>query len=266
MNEDIEVGLGWEIKDQPWARTTMIARVALGCRWPYSPSALRGAVIHAIADAHPERGESAVHSDWNGRREGDGDTLNRLPPVLYRVRGRDAALFLWGPRTGERLAELGRVASLVDPENRVIPLNLCVDHEEARVSREARHYYLYETVTPWWPPARAWARRPRGPGSDVFLSLWASESITGWLHGFFRAMGIPEQDPVSHTRIGVDVLHMKEAHAAWHRDDRDIHINQSAYHLRFVSNVMIPSGIGIGKHGAEGYGEVTMLHDYLVPK
>lgn len=98
------------------------------------------------------------------------------------------------------------------------------------------------------------------------MNRWASESVTGWLHGFFRAMGIPEQDPISHTRIGVDVLNLRPAKAAWHRDDRNIHIDQSAYHLRFVSNVMIPGGIGIGKHCAEGYGEVKMLHDYLVPK
>ena len=249
------VALGWPVPDRPWMRSTVTARVDLGVRWRFSPSALRGATLEQIARV--SGGNERMHSDWNGRLGGEeGETISRIPPILYRVRGDAAHLYLWGPRTAERLAELGAVDCVINPEGRVCPVELTMDTRTEEVGITPRAWHLYETTTPWWPPARPWGRRPQRTDPDAVWAAWCADALSIGILGFFRAMGATEITEGGASRLTVSVVSAHRTSVVWHRDEKGIHKEETGFLLRFVANCALPDGIMLGKHGAEGYGEI----------
>lgn len=220
------------------------ASVDLGCAWRWHPSALRGAVLDGLP--------GPVHSDWNGRlNEGEGETLSRLAPVYYRVDGDRARLWLWGERTPERVAELGRVASLQTPDGGRVPVTMSVDLGAGAFALTGKHWYRYRLASPWWPPGRAWARAPHG-ASDAIWRAWLGDGLLSGLHGVLRAVGVTSET----CRPSVQVEQFARRPVVWHRDGRDLHHDGVGFLVEFVSNMLIPAGFALGKHVAEGYGEV----------
>lgn len=248
------MSVGMPIQGEPWNVEITTATVDLGLKWPYHPTALRGAVVNAIAEV--SGGDALLHSDWNGRLNAEaGETLSRQAPICYRVHRERALLYLWGPRTGERLAELARVLSVCDPSGRVCPVQPALDVQVVKCGVESRAYSLYETVTPWWPPRQPWQRRPMPDAPEMCWRAWASTAILGGLMGFLRSAEIEPQQ----IRPIVQVEGLRRASVAWHRDDRDLHHDGVGFHVQFVSNVKIPPDFALGKHTSEGYGWIRQL-------
>ena len=238
-----------------------VARVDLGVRWRWHPSALRGAVLASVARV--SGGDAGLHSDWNGRLQaGEGETLSRIAPICYRVDGDRAGLYLWGPRTGERLAELGRIDSVTDPDGRVQVVAVAVDGQEESVGLMGRHWYLYESAMPWWPPGAAWQRYPGRDAPREVLRAWAGLAVASGLHGALRGFGVEVAGP---TRVSVQVEQVVACPVVWHRDTREIHHNAVGFRLRWISNVRLPDGFALGKHTSEGYGEMRREDDWKLP-
>jgi len=242
-------------------RSTVVATVDLGLSWRFSPSALRGAVLSELSKR--SGGDACVHSDWNGREGGEnGPTLSRIPPVAYRVHNDRAHLFLWGPRTVERIAEIGRLECLIDPEDRPQSINLSIESSTTEIGLTGRKWHTYTTESPWWPPATPWGRRPPDAAPSGVWAAWLSETLTTGILGYFRALGVPEspeETPGKNTRLLVSVDRFRRVQAAWHRDDKDLHKNNPAFHVHFTTNAQLPNGMFMGVHGAEGYGEIRLL-------
>lgn len=236
-----------------------VARVDLGCRWRWHPSALRGAVVVAMAQL--AGGDDRLHSDWNGRlNAGEGETLSRIPPVCYRVAGDQAQLYLWGLRTAERLAELARLEWLVPPEGGPLPVALSVDLQQEAFAVEGRCWLRYESRSPWWPPLQAEQRKPKN-APDCVLRAWAAQRLLSGLYGVIRACGIVCEEGL---RPVVQVEGIRPCPVVWHRDPKDLHHATTGYHLQFVSNVRVPDGFSLGKHVAEGYGELRRIDEWKI--
>ena len=250
--------LGWEVQGNPYARATVTARVDLGLQWRFLPSALRGAILEEVARI--SGGNERLHSDWNGRLGGEeGETISRIPPILYRVRGDAAHLYFWGPRTAERLAELGRVEAVTDPENRRILVEISINSRTEETALTPRAWHRYESVSPWWPPARVWGRKPPHDAPQCVWNAWAADALSMGILGLFRALGVPEETSGERTRLTVSVADMRCVPVVWHRDSKDIHHESVGFMVRFVANCALPDGIMLGKHGAEGYGEIRYV-------
>jgi len=252
--------IGMPVAGEPWRIEVCAARVDLGVHWPYHPTALRGSVIAAVAAV--VGGDALLHSDWNGRLNAEeGDTLSRQAPICYRVHRERPHLYLWGPRTAERLAELGRVLAILDPTGRPIPIAPQLESAVESLGLMGRQWYQYETVTPWWVPRQAMERRPCPSMPECIHRAWIGSALLGGLHGILRLAEIDLTQPI---RPMVQVEEREACRVAWHRDTKNLHYESTGFHIRFVSNVLIPSGFALGKHTAEGYGEIRRVASWNV--
>lgn len=242
------VELGEVIEGQLWARRLQVARVRLACDWPrVCPSRhLRGAIVARLE----ESGGASVA--WH--QHGDDDVAAaRSPEVLYRVGLGDGVpeVVCLGPRAAEHAQRLARdVHALWLPAGQVIEVRSVDVLYDAHVVQVRQKAWSRLTLrTPFFPTSTQWGRRPRSPGPE--RDAWAGQALAASLESFLGACGLAVAG-----QVHVQVVGLWDARVTWERPGRGDRHEAVGFHADFVANVAIPDGVGIGKHRAEGWGEV----------
>lgn len=225
----------------PFRATVSWARVDLEADWPAPASALRGAVVAAL-------GGPDAHVDFHGHL---GDGTNRQAPacVLYRVHYRRPSVWLYGPRAHDHARLVGVVDHLRDPAAGGVPVtgaSMSMGTTDVGVDKDGWHRY---SVEGYFPSEVAYARRPRGrpsPEQDAWATGCLVSSCTRWLGQF----GI---EPQPQRPLVVHVVHVRHHRVEWRGRKEAVRWGFSA---RFVSNAILPDGVGLGQHVSEGWGEV----------
>lgn len=209
--------------------------VVLGCRWPFGPTSLRGAVVAAV-------GPSA-HVDLHNHL-GDS-TRQARATVCYRVRDGRPVVYAYGPRALDHLRAVARLGALTLPTGELVDVEeaqLTVATTEVGLHKEA--WYRYELAAPYFPSTVAYGRRPRTPGPERVA--WAGQCVASSIRMLLGDLGL-EVWP------HVQVVDYQQRQVRWR--DRDEAV-RSGFVARFVSNAILPDGIALGQHVAEGFGEV----------
>jgi hypothetical protein len=259
-----------EPEEEPWAASVLCARVRVGIRWPDGPRSWRGALIHALMPRLP----GGEHSDWTGRDEGY-QTMMRPPPVCYRVHRDAPEVFFCGERAHmHALAMLRFLEGVSTPEGKRIPIHpsqMQMTVWEERVTIEAARWWAYETVTPIYPGKRNQGRRPRREGQhaqlwpseqrpDLAQLAWASSGVQRSVMD--RLVGFGLEPGRATVPVSVQLVHYKEMrNLTFERADRGIRDRNPGYHVRFLSNVCLPDGLGLASHASEGFGEIRRVEE-----
>lgn len=245
------VELGEVIDGQPWARRLQVARVRLACDWPRAcPSRhLRGAIVARLEEA----GGASVA--WHQHGD-DDESAARSPEVLYRIRPDDGApeVVCIGPRAAEHAQRLARdVHALRLPAGQVIAVDgVDVQYDAHVVQVRQKAWSRLTLQTPFFPTSTQWGRRPRAPGPE--RAAWAGQALAASLESFLCAAGLTVAG-----QVHVQVVGMEDARVTWERPGRGDRHEAIGFFADFVANVAIPDGVGIGKHRAEGWGEVRSV-------
>lgn len=225
----------------PWRVAVPWARVVLGCDWPSPASALRGAVVGAL-------GGVDAHIDFHSHLS-DGTTRQQSPPVLYRVRDRRPEVFLYGPRAHEHALSVARIDHLLDPARGGVPVDgveIVSGSTEVGVCKDG--WRRYELASNYFPSGVACARRPKEASHEQ--DAWAAGALGSSLRLWLEAQGIT---PPPHRPVVVHLVGVDHERVTW-RDRREA--MRWGFRARFVSNAIVPDGIGLGQHVSEGWGEV----------
>lgn len=214
----------------PWAEVRLL------CAWRAPIAALRGAIVAALGPG--------CHVDYHGHL-GDGVTRQTRATVLYREGPR---IWCCGPRAVERAAELAAITSLVYGSGDGAPV------DEARVTSglvyaglHREEWYRYVTATGYYPGGATLRRRPRGKASPE-QRAWAGHALASSIRSWLADVGLE----VSTNRpVHVQVEDYRTVPVRW-RDDPA----ERGFVARFVSNAILPDGVGLGQHVSEGWGEV----------
>lgn len=201
--------------------------VTLACRWTFGVAALRGAVCAAVPDAHV---------DFHGHLE-DGTTRQTHATVLYREGPR---VWAYGPRALDHLRAVAVVRALRLPGGGVVE----VEEAELRtgttdVGVDAKRWHRY-TVTAYFPSSVAYARRPRQAGPERVA--WAGQALASSIRMWLENVGLE-------TWPHVQVHDLQDQPLRWREDA------VRGFSAQFVSNAILPPGVGLGQHVAEGFGE-----------
>lgn len=240
--------LGAECAGRPGFRKVEHVDVRLRCAWPAAVPArvLRGAVVARIEEA----GGASVA--WHNHDD-NGALAQRPPEVLYRTKG-GPSLWMVGPRAEVHALAIGAAVKALR-----LPLGDVVQIDGAEMVRgltvvgvgSSKRWRRYELVTPLFPPKVAWARRPRASGPERWA--WAghllAESITGWLQAAGCVGGRP---------VHVHLHDLSEQPTLWSRPGRGAEERAVGFTARFVTNAVLPDGVGLGQHRSEGFGEVRV--------
>lgn len=230
--------------------------------WPagLGPRTLRGA-IEAQA-VHLPGGE---HSDWTGRDE-LGVGLHRPPPICYRVHEGRPSLYLAGPRARDHAAVLlYHLRSLRLPSGEVVTVEgVTPEIREVEVGITPDRWRIYRLRSPLWPGDGPWRERPREAppldwprertGDEGARRLgWAAATLRWAVVTWLRGYGVEE----TRTRpVEIQVVEIRERPGMeWGRPSRGISDVRTGFAAAFASNAVLPPGVGLGAHAAEGYGE-----------
>lgn len=222
----------------PWRARVEYGEVVLGCRWPADATALRGAICTAL-------GPSA-HVDLHGHLP-DGTTRQARATVCYRVRDGQPVVWAYGPRAHDHLATVARIAALRTPASRVVEIeDASLSLEALAVGLHKELWYRYEFATPYYPSSVADARKPRGHRHG--LAAWAGAAVASSIRMVFGDLGLATE---AHRPVHVQIDDLRIDRARW-RDRETRH----GFRARLTTNAILPPGIGLGQHVAEGFGEV----------
>ena len=204
-----------------------------------------------------------AHSDWLGKDEA-GETVKRQARVYYRYTNRTPQVFIWDELAQPHIMALLkylRTVRIDTNEKGSLYLDVAdiqIEQGTAVLGQNQTHRYLYEFASPLFPTDRQWARRPRDPG--IWRNHWMIDTIQGCIVGMLKGNNLYSDD------VTISSASLSETRVEWSRPQRGIDTFRQGITGRFVANVEIPNGLAIGRHGAEGYGEIHMLDRYDVPK
>lgn len=224
--------------ETPWRVPVTWASVTLGCRWPSPASALRGAVASALGPG--------AHVDFHGHLE-DGTTRQAPACVYYRVVDRRPVVWMYGPRALDHAATVARLTHLLDPAAGGVPIDSAdLDSGVVDVGLEKTDWHRLE-VRGYYPAQVTEFRRPRGV-DDLALAAWATGALQGSIGRWLGSVGIEVR---SHRPVVVHIADLRPRRVAW----RGRH-TRFGFDARFVTNAVLPAGLGLGQHVSEGFGEV----------
>lgn len=217
--------------------------VRLTCRWPSSPSALRGAVVAACG------GAGVAHVDLHNHMP-DGGNRQVRATVSYRLCDDEPRVWAYGPRAIEHLQQVARLGALRLPAGEVVAI------EEARLRTSRTEvgiakvpiWHRYTLASTYFPPDRLAGLRMGARGTA--LDAWAGSALAGSIRGWLADLGIEGLTRIPH-------VHLLECHhepVRW-RYEESRH-NKMGFRAAFLCNVALPDGVGLGQHTSEGYGEV----------
>lgn len=210
--------------------------VRLGCSWPFGPTSLRGAVVSAL-------GGRAAHVDLHGH---DGERGRQArATVLYRVHDDSPIVWAYGPRALVHLRAVACVGALDGPDGRPVPVEGAdLSTGALEVGSHKARWFRYESVSAYYPTAVQAARRP---GGGPELDAWAGWCLAGSMRAWLVDVGVG-----AHPRdVHVQIVALHREAVAWRDRDRG-----QGFRARWVSNAILPDGVGLGQHVAEGFGEV----------
>lgn len=238
--------------------------------WPprCGPRVLRGALLAALMP-HLPGGE---HSDWTGRDE-DGVSLDRPPPILYRVHRGRCQVYAVGPRAREHLLALARWLRAVRlPGDRgdgaMLPVEAVTPTVGTHILRLDRSpVHVYRLRTPYFPGRALYERRPhpdlrealawpcaRPTAAHAHRVAWAASAIRRTLAVWLRWHGLQE---TPNRCVEVQVLEYRDRLGLqWSRPDRGVRDVRHGFSAVFTTNAVLPPGMGLGAHAGEGFGEV----------
>lgn len=229
--------------EQPWRVRVEHGEAVVRLARPFrhSGTTLRGAIVDALHDVPHE-----AHVDWHNHADGD-EVRNAAPRVFYRVVDGVPRVWAWGERSHEHLVHLARrlrtlrthTGQILDVEG----LDLALAASDVGVHKT--RWYRY-TITDYWPTAVALARRPGVPWARP---AWAGAALEAAITAWYAELGL-RMEP--HRPVHVQVEEGRSVRLRW-RGDRDAGWGVTAM---FVSNAILPDGLGLGQHRSEGFGEV----------
>lgn len=243
-------------KTVPWARAALTV--------PGLPPFMCARMLRsAIGEEVNKRLGKMAHSDWLGKDD-TGDTVKRQARIYYRYSGHIPQVFIWDDLTSQHLAALCQHLHAIRVDTRekgalVLPVeDIQIEQGTAILGQNQTRRYLYEFASPLFPTDRQWARRPRETG--IWRNHWMIDSIQGCIVGLLR------NNNLYHDDVTISPVSLSETRVEWSRPQRGLDTFRQGITGRFVANVELPSGIAIGRHGAEGYGEIRLIERFDVPK
>jgi hypothetical protein len=239
-----------------WARATL--------KIPGLPPFMCARMLRsAIGEEMNKRLGSRAHSDWLGKDE-TGECVRRQARICYRYRNHTPQVFIWDDLAKDHIEALaGHLRSIrIDTREKgalVLPVEeVQIEQGTGVMGQNQCHRYLYDLATPIFPTDTQWARRPREAGH--WRNHWMLDSIQGTIDGLLK------HNNLYHDDITISPVSLSETRVEWSRPQRGIDTFRQGIVGRFIANVELPSGIAIGRHGAEGYGELQLIERYDVPK
>ena len=233
-------GVRDEVQECPWRRTVIHGEVELSCRWLWKTWSLRGAIVSALDDPHV---------DFHGHLE-NGQTRHAKATIYYRVRRDRPVVYAYGPRAIDHIRTVAMINSLVAPTTEVVQMeSASVQMGRIAVGIHKERWYRYELVTPYFPSSVAYARRPRG-GCSPERWAWAGQALTSSIRMWLGSIGLITK---RHRPVHVHLGTYDDVRVTWRDQNKTV---QWGFLAKFVSNAILPPGIGIGQHVAEGFGEV----------
>jgi len=242
----------------PWLIPVDHAEVRLRCRWPAAcpERILRGAVVGQV-----ER-QIGASVEWHNHGD-DGESSARPALTLYRVRSCPEVYF-YGRTAHQRAAWLIRsVGALMLPGGEVIE----VESGDLRTGATGcqvlgKSWATYDLVTPIFPSLVTYRRRPREPGAE--RRAWAvhfiESTVLDWLNGARLEYGLDREQ--GQTGISVYIHDFDDIDGSvklmWERPGRSEYVAHG-FRCRFTTNAVLPDGIGLGRHRAEGFGEIRLV-------
>lgn len=221
------------------------AEAVLECDWPsrLGQHVLLGAVCQEVGGGDPDN----AHADWHNHPPG-ADEWRRIPRTLYRVDPLPR-VWAWGPGAHERIRVLGRdVRCLQLDEGRVLPVHAVrLRFDAAEVGARKRRWYRYELATPLWPRKGDLVDRPKGEPEQF---AWAGRALEVAIREWLEEVGAPTE------HLHVHIHRAWDARCEWHRRERGQSESATGFRARFVTSAVLPDGLGLGQHRAEGWGEV----------
>lgn len=240
--------------ETPWRVTVPHGEATIRLDGPFSASgtSLRGAIPAALFGS--DHKGKLEHVDWHQHVAG-GETRKTVPPIMYRVDSRGTPrVFAWGRYAHEHLTFLAReLRSLRLPNEEVRgveAVELRIEQTDVGLHKEA--WFEYELRTPYFPSRVVWARRPRRRGEA--RKAWAGQALASSIRMWLAEVGI---EPGAHRPVHVHLTRYQDRDVAWRGggsgDARDV---RYGFEARFVTNAILPDGLGLGQHRSEGFGEV----------
>lgn len=239
----LDLNLAEKVPGKPWQRLVAVARVPHQLSIPVRQ--LRGAVVAALE----LDGGAGVEWHQHGDTEGDGANANR-PPVTYYRR---EEICLWGVTAIERAARLLGVRSLFVGgevlESRLGPLSVTQSLAQYTSGGEWRRY---ELVTPMWPSETIRQRFGAAETEGERLA-WAGQAITSAVTSMMSEFGIIDAG-AAYALVRPGTLNVEPCQ--WMRPSREFNHKVGGIRCEFMVNAEIPSGLAIGRHRSEGFGEL----------
>lgn len=224
-------------RPEPWIARVPWAEVRWEARVSVPATMLRGAVVAALGDD--------CHIDYHQHRE-DGTTRQEPATVCYRVRDGRPSVYVLGPRAGDHVRELARLAEVRFPrEGRVALGSPWVQGGYTDVRTRKTEWQRYELVSPYFPSEVVWRRRPRKAGPE--RGAWAGAALEASMRLLWEQVGL--EDRVNRP-LHVQVEGLKTEMVAF-KGGR-VH----GFRARFVTNAVLPDGVALGAHRSVGFGEV----------
>ena len=243
-------------REIPWARVTLDI--------PGLPPFMCARMLRsAVGEEINKKLGRLAHADWLGKDE-TGETTKRQARIYYRYSNYTPQVFIWDSLAGEHTMALCQYLRAIRVDTRekgslVLPVeDVQIEQGTAVLGQNQCHRYLYEFASPLFPTDRQWARRPREDG--IWRNHWMIDTIQGCIAGLLAGNNLHNND------ITIAPVSLSETRVEWSRPQRGLDTFRQGITGRFVANVEIPNGLAIGRHGAEGYGEIRLLDRYDVPK
>jgi len=234
-----------------WVKRVYHAEARLVCNWPRlcPPRILRGAVIAEMDRLLPH----GAGVDWH--QHGDDDkSAQRIPRIFYRVLDGQPSLWAWGPRAHQHLAQLtASLHALRLPQGQVVEIEgVDLDTQHTDVQYTGKSWYQYELVTPIYPSDVAFKRRPRQCGPQ--RKAWGGSYLTAAINRWVKSAGLNFETRGQLLHVSVDEAW--DVPVIWERPDRGTAVKAVGFRARWTCNAILPDGLGLGHHRAEGFGEV----------
>jgi hypothetical protein len=228
--------------------------------WP--PFGCARVLRSAIAEEMRAQLGSLYHSEWMGKDVETGECISRTARILYRFRDYTPAVYAWDERAHDHLRQLAARLRSLRIDTREGPKVYTVESVDISLSSgvlgiNSSHRYHYRIVSPIFPTDTQWVRAPRNP--SPFRTAWAQEVVSGCIAGLLSVENL--YDAPVHV-----YGNLRETTVEWSRPQRNLTTRRAGITGEFITNVEIPDGMSIGRHGAEGYGELRLVERFDVPK
>lgn len=240
--------IGELLKPEPWVTVVPFGEVVFDVDWPapLSERVLRSAICGQL-------GPNA-HVDFHQHADGPEDERRMAcPAVMYRIRNGRPGVWLWGPRAGENVMTLARLNVLEVPNGERLTIRgaeLRIDECPVSVHRKGR-WNRYRLATPFFPPSVTSARQPGSGADSEVWGAWAGGTLARSLSAWLR-----DEVALDGEQLHVHMVRWRTAKCSWARPSRGVGYAATGFEAEFLANVAIPDGLALGKHRAEGWGEI----------